>query len=109
MRKLDQFFSRERFAWYFATGPSRDLRGTKQNRATLLPYLRERHRHRDRLALGSYGFNGYDRARDLGHFQLTGRRRADDIHDGRWFAMVGKGALDCSKSPATIALLLVGG
>lgn len=107
-RRLDRLFSRQGFRWYVATGPSRDLRKAKQNRGTLLAYFRERHRRGDRLALGSYRFNGYDRERDLGHFQLDGRRRADDFRDGRWFAMVGKGALDCSKPPVTIALLLVG-
>lgn len=108
-RRLDRLFSREGFAWYFATGASRELRGAKQNRGTLIPYFRERHRRGDRLALGSYRFNGYDRPRDLSHFQLAGRRRADDFRDGRWSTMVGKGALDCSKPPVTLALLLVGG
>lgn len=109
VRRLDRLFSREGFAWYFATGPSRELRGAKQNRRSLITYFRERHRHGDRLALGKYRFNGYDRARDRGHFELAGRRRADDFHDGRWSTMVGKGALDCSRPPAALALLLVGG
>jgi len=109
VRRLDQLFSRKGFAWYFATGPSRELRGAKQNRRSLIPYFRERHRRGDRLALGTYRFNGYDRPRDRGHFGLAGRRRADDFHDGRWSTMVGKGALDCSRTPVTLALLLVGG
>lgn len=109
VRRLNLIFSREGFVWYFATGPSRDLRGAKQNRRTLIPYFRERHRRGDRLTLLSYRFNGYDRERELGHFQLEGRRRADDFRDGRWFEMVGKGGLDCSRPPVTIALLLVGG
>ncbi|MDQ3672742.1 MAG: hypothetical protein M3364_09960 [Actinomycetota bacterium] len=109
VRRLGRLFSRQGFTWYFATGPSRELRGAKENRGTLIPYFRERHRRGDRLDLDSYRFNGYDRARDLGHFQLAGRRRADDFRDGLWSTMVGKGALDCSKPPVTLALLLVGG
>jgi hypothetical protein len=109
VRRLDQLFSREGFVWYFAVGPSRELRGAKQNRDTLIPYFRERHRRGDRLALGTYRFNGYDRPRDRSHFQLDGRRRADDFRDGRWVTMVGKGALDCSQPPATFAVLLIGG
>lgn len=106
-RRLDRLFSREGFVWYFATGPSRDLREAKQNRRTLIPYFRERHRHGDRLTLISYRFNGYNHER--GHFQWDARRRADDFRDGRWFEMVGKGGLDCSSPTVTIALLLVGG
>jgi hypothetical protein len=51
-----------------------------------------------RRALGRYRFNRYDGTRDRGHFELAGRRRADDLRDGRSAAMVGKGALDCSTS-----------
>jgi hypothetical protein len=109
LRRLDRLFSREGFVWYFAVGPDRDLRGAKQNRETLIPYFRARHRSRDRLDLREYRFNGYVRERDRGHFQLEGRRRADDLRGGRWLPMSGKGALDCSKPPVTIALLLVGG
>lgn len=108
LAKLDRLFSRERFVWYFATGPDRRLRETKQNRATLIPYFRRRHASGDRLALGDFRFNGYDRARERGHFQWSGRRRADDIHAGLWMAAGGKGALDCKQPPITLSLLLVG-
>ena len=107
--RLDLLFSREGFVWYFATGPDRHLRKAKQNRETLLPYFRARHRSDDRLTVLRYRFNGYDRERGLGHFQLHGRRRADDVRQGDWIRMGGKGALDCSRAPVTIALLLVGG
>lgn len=108
-RRLDRLFSRERFVWHFAIGPDRDLRGAKQNRETLIPYFRARHRSGDRLEVSSYRFNGYERERDYGHFEFEGRRRAADIRDGEWIPMVGKSALDCSKRPITFALLLVGG
>jgi hypothetical protein len=108
-RRLDRLFSRERFIWYTASGPDRHLRGSKGNRETLIPYFRARHRSGDRLEISSYRFNGYDRQRDLGHFELAGRRRADDIRDGEWVPMAGKGALDCSKPTVTLAVLLVEG
>lgn len=108
LAELDRLFSRERFVWYFATGPDRRLRGTKQNRETLVPYFRRRHASGERLALGDYRFNGYDRSRERGHFQWGGRRRADDLHDGRWVEAGGKGGLDCKEPPVTISLLLVG-
>jgi len=108
-RRLDRLFSREQFVWYSAIGPSRNMRGSKQNRATLIPYFRERHSHADRMRLVRYRFNGYDRARNLGHFELRGKRRADDMQDGRWLRMTAKGALDCAKPPVTIAVMMVGG
>jgi hypothetical protein len=108
-RLLDRLFSREGFVWYFAFGPDRNLRGAKQNRETLIPYFRARHRSGDRLEITSFRFNGYERERDRGHFQFEGRRRADDIRDGEWVLMGGKGGLDCSQRAVTIALLLVGG
>lgn len=108
-RLLDRLFSRERFVWYYAIGPDRDLRGAKQNRDTLIPYFRARHRSGDRLEISSFRFNGYERERGWGHFQFEGRRRADDVRGGEWRPMTSKGALDCSKPPAGIALLLVGG
>ncbi len=54
-------------------------------------------------------FNGYDSRRELGHFELEGRRRAADFRSGRWFDLHGKGALDCSKAPVTIAVMSLGG
>jgi hypothetical protein len=108
-RRLDRLFSRERFVWYYALGPDRRLRGAKQNRETLLPYFRARHRRGDRLEISSFRFNGYERERDYGNFQFEGRRRADDIANGEWVPMTAKSELDCSKPGVTFALLLVGG
>jgi hypothetical protein len=74
-----------------------------------MPYFRLRHRQGDRLILRMYRFNGYERQRNLGHFELGGQRRADDFEGGRWFSFVGKGALDCSKPPVTVAVMSLGG
>jgi hypothetical protein len=108
-RQLESLFSRERFVWYYAIGPDRNLRGAKHNRDTLIPYFRARHRANDRLEVSSFRFNGYERDRDRGHFEIDGRRRSDDVRSGEWRTMTGKGGLDCSKPPVRIALLLVGG
>jgi hypothetical protein len=109
LRRLDRLFSRTRFVWYSASAPGPRLGAAASSRRTLMAYFRERHRRGDRLALTTSRFNGYERARDLGHFELGARRRADDFRDGRWFELMAKGALDCSKPPVAIAVLSLGG
>lgn len=106
-RRLDRLFSHERYVWYSSGRPGIRRGRDARNRDTLLRYFRERHRRGDRLALVAWRFNGY--ASELGHFELAARRRADDFRGGRWFAIAGKGALDCSRPPVTIAALSVGG
>jgi hypothetical protein len=78
------------------------------NRETLLRYFRSRHTNGDRLRLTGFRFNGYEQLRDLGHFEWEGLRRADDIRDGGWSGVAGKGALDCSAPPVRFAVLVVG-
>ncbi len=109
LRRLDRLFSRRSFVWYSSGAPGTRLLAEANKRETLRPYFRRRHRHADELALLTYQFNGYDRRRDLGHFQFTLRRRADDFRDRSWFEVPAKGALDCSKPPLTIAVLTIGG
>jgi hypothetical protein len=107
--RLDRLFSRDHFHWYSSGGPGIRLLPEARNRETLIPYFRQRHGRGDRLRLLTYRFNGYERERDVGHFELIGRRRADDSGSAGWFRMSGKGALDCSKPPVTIAVMSVGG
>jgi hypothetical protein len=109
LSRLDRLFSRTRFAWYSANSPGARLRGAASDRETLIAYFRGRHRRGDRLALLSYRFNGYSRGSDLGHFDWRARRRAEDFRGGRWFELTAKGALDCSRPPATFAVLSLGG
>lgn len=109
LRRLDRLFSRTNFYWYSSGGPGvRRLEQAKE-RATLIAYFARRHRHGDRLSLLSFRFNGHEPQRELGHFDLTGRRRADDFDGGRWFRVSAKGAVDCSSAPVTIAVLSLGG
>jgi hypothetical protein len=109
LRRLDGLFSRERFVWYSSASPGTRLLPIAASRETLLPYLRRRHVRGDRLRVLTYRFNGYEHARALGHFELTGRRKADDYADGDWFDFGAKGALDCSKPPVAFAVLSLGG
>jgi hypothetical protein len=108
LRRLDRLFSRDRFLWYSAGEPGARLRKAAFNRRTLMSYFRERHRRGDRLVLTASRFNGYDRARDLGHFELRARRRADDFRAGRWFEVAAKGAVDCAAPPIGLAVLSLG-
>lgn len=109
LQALDRVFSRERFRWYATSGPGTRQPPESRRRSTLLPYFRARHRRNDRLTLRGYTFNGYERARELGHFEFRAERRADDARAGDWFSISGKGALDCTRPPVTIALMFVGG
>jgi hypothetical protein len=107
MPRLDRLFSRNRFAWYSAPAPGSRVLPNAADRKTLIRYFRRRHRHGDRLTLLSYGF-GYDSGRELAHFQLSVRRRANDLVGGA-VVIGGRGALDCAKGPVAIAALSLGG
>ena len=108
LRRLDRLFSRANFVWYSAGAPGPRFQPDAGRRGTLIRYFGERHRRGDRLELTGYRFNGYERERVVGHFELRARRRADGFRGGDWFRVIGKGALDCSKSPVTIAVLSLG-
>jgi hypothetical protein len=108
LRRLDALFSRDRFVWYSSGGPGVRRLADAENRATLVPYFRRRHERGDRLGRLTFRFNALDRGRDLGHFALSVERRADDFRGGTWLPVSGKGALDCSKPPVTIAVLSLG-
>jgi len=110
LRRLDALFApADRFGWYSSAAPGARFTSDAQRRDTLLPYFAARHRAHDRLALVWHRFNGFDRARVLGHFELRATRRADDSPGGVEREIVGKGALDCSSSPARIMVLSLGG
>jgi hypothetical protein len=107
--RLDTLFAREGFHWYASNGPGvRELPGARR-RGTLVAYFRARHRQNDRMILRSYRFNGYEAERQLAHFELEGKRRADDFLSGEWFGFDGKGALDCSQARPSITVMFIGG
>jgi hypothetical protein len=99
--QLERLFSREHFVWYSWGGTARS------DRAALIPTFRQRYLNGDRLRSVTFRFNGYERQRNLGHFELNAERRANDLQDGSWFPMVGKGALDCAAPPVTIAVMFL--
>lgn len=102
VRQLDRLFSREGFKWY---SWGRDARS---NREVLATNFKRRYERGDRLRSVTFKFNGYERLRDYGHFELEAERRAKDILDGEWSSMSGKGALDCSRTPVAFALMFLG-
>lgn len=107
--RLDTLFSRKGFHWYASNGPGARELPEARRRRTLAAYFRARHRQNDRMILRSYRFNSYEAERQLAHFELEGKRRADDFLSGEWFGFDGKGALDCSQSKASIAVMFIGG
>jgi hypothetical protein len=107
--RLDRLVSRKPFYFYASSGPGSRLLPEAKNRETLMAYFRRRHRQHDRLSLLSFRFNGHESQRELGHFELHGRRRADDFRGGEWFGMLAKGAVACSSAPVRIAALSLGG
>jgi hypothetical protein len=107
MPGLEALFSRKRFVWFSSTRPGLRVYPGARNRATLIAYFRSRHRMHDRVLSFTFRFNAFDAARALGHFSLTGMRRADDYRGGEAFAFAGKGALDCSGRRARIAVLSI--
>lgn len=102
LRTLDRLFSRDGFKWYSWGGNARS------NRDALTTNFKRRYKRGDRLRDVTFRFNGYERERDYGHYELHAQRRADDIAGGAWFSMTGKGALDCSRLPVTFALMFLG-
>lgn len=108
--RLDALFAREdRFAWFSSGAPGERFTPEAQKRETLGAYFAARHRQHDRIRLVSYRFNGYEKLRVIGHFELTFARRADHYRQGEEFRSVGKGAVDCSASPVRFMVLSLGG
>jgi hypothetical protein len=95
--RLDRrVFAREpRFEWY---SDERRSNAAAQDRATLRAYFRARHAAGDRLTLVRFRFNGYDRGRRLGHFEMTLRRASGP-------AFAGKGAVSCAARRIVVTSL----
>jgi pimeloyl-ACP methyl ester carboxylesterase len=93
-RELGGLFARadEGFQWYAVNadaGPR--VSDAAKNRATLLRYFADRHRHSERLLLEQFTYVGYS----LGKAEFTFRllRSADDLTPAAMYA--GKGAVNC--------------
>jgi hypothetical protein len=108
LQRLNTLFARTSFLWYSSGAPGIRIRADAENRATLIPYFKQRHGRGDRLSSLRFQFNGFDFSRVIGNFQFSMLRRASDFHGNRWLHVVGKGGLDCSRSPITILGMSLG-
>jgi hypothetical protein len=93
--ELDRVFAHEPdFEWYSTNGPGERLDPVARDRASLVPYFRDRHAHGEQLALGSFTFNGNTtfRSRTHGNFVYSLTRSADDLAPTPYR---GKGAALC--------------
>jgi pimeloyl-ACP methyl ester carboxylesterase len=82
----------EGFQWYAVNadvGPR--LSDAAKNRATLLRYFADRHRHSERLVLQRFTYVGYSLGKAQFTFRLT--RSADDLTPAAVYE--GKGAVNC--------------
>jgi hypothetical protein len=80
------------FRWYAVIADvGRRIDAAAQNRATLLDYFADRHRHSERLTLQQFTYGGYS----LGKAEFTFRlvRSADDLPSPAIYE--GKGAINC--------------
>jgi hypothetical protein len=105
---LDALFAKKtRFVWFSSAGAGARTNAAAKNRATLVAYFRARHLRGDRVISFRLRFSSFESERVLGHFSLSGRRRAADFRGGKPFAFAGKGALDCAARRARIAALSI--
>jgi hypothetical protein len=95
--RLDRrVFAREpRFAWYSDAGR---LDAAAEDRSTLRAYFAARHRAGDSFTLLRFKYNGYDRARRLGHFEMTLRRTGGPT-------IPAKGAVSCAARRIVVTSL----
>ena len=93
-QKLGRLFARgnEGFQWYAVNAdPGLRTSDAAKNRATLLRYFAERHRHSERLVLQQFTYKGYSLGKAEFTFELV--RSADDVTPE--VAYGGKGAVNC--------------
>jgi hypothetical protein len=93
-QKLQRLFARDNdgFQWYAVNaGPGLRTSDAAKNRATLLRYFAERHRHSERLVLQRFTYKGYSLGKAGFTFDLV--RSADDLTSEAVYS--GKGAINC--------------
>jgi hypothetical protein len=105
---LDSLFAAEPdFQWFSSFSPGRRLDPAAEDRGTLVPYFRARHRRGDQLRLVDFHFTG--KARRWSNFYFDLRRRSRGYRDGRWFPTTGKGAAVCDGARASFIVMSIGG
>jgi hypothetical protein len=103
-RQLDALFAQEPdFLWYSANVPGLRNLTASTNRLTLIPYFRTRHARHDQIRLLSFAYHGN------GNFTYRLRRSASDYKGGRWFRLIGKGAVTCVGVETRLIVVSIGG
>jgi hypothetical protein len=103
-RHLDALFAgKPGFLWYSSNVPGLRNLTAATNRGTLIPYFRARHTRHDQMRLLSFAYHGN------GNFTYRLRRSASDYKDGRWFRLIGKGAVTCVGAGARLIVVSIGG
>ena len=101
---LDALFAREPgFLWYSSNVPGLRNLTAASNRITLISYFRARHARHDQMRLLSFAYHGN------GNFTYRLRRSASDYRGGRWFRLIGKGAVACIGVEARLIVVSIGG
>ena len=90
--QLDSLVSTRAFVWWSTDAPGPRLDPGARDRTTLIDYFATRHRHRDRLDLKAFRYNG--QSGNFGNFEFSLVRTADDLYEPTAYG--GKGAVDCS-------------
>lgn len=94
------------FKWYSVSGaPGRRVGAAAVKRATLLRYLRARHRQKERLDIRSLRFQGPKGGR-VGNFNFVVIRTALDYGPK---TIIGKGAVDCRRARPKVVVWSLGG
>jgi hypothetical protein len=101
LEALDNIFAHEPdFEWYSTLAPGERLTPLANDRASLIPYFRDRHALGEQLVLRSFTFNGNDPgSRPYGNFVYRLTRSADDLAPTPYH---GKGASLCYRSRADV-------
>jgi hypothetical protein len=89
------------FGWYSTDAPGERINDEARDRSTLLAYFADRHKHRERLELRSFQFNGYS-ANGRGNFEFKLARSSDDGLASTPYG--GKGAVDCDRTPVALVV-----
>lgn len=101
IRELDQVVAgADLFQWYSTDAPGQRIDPGARDRDSLMAYFEKRHEEHERLLLKSFSFHG--NSASLGNFGFELLRSADDRLPPTPY--VGKGAMDCGKTPRTLVV-----
>jgi hypothetical protein len=104
LQALDEIFADEPdFEWYSTAAPGERLLPLAGDRASLVPYFRQRHEVGERLTINSFRFTGNTvRSRPYGNFEYSLTRSANDLAPT---AYAGKGAAICYRDRSDLLIV----